>query len=85
MTRPGMGLTCAEFVELVTDYLEGTLPAEDRLRFEDHLAICDGCTTYLDQMERTIRTVGYLREVDVQGEARARLLEAFQTWRDGYA
>jgi anti-sigma factor RsiW len=84
MTRPGMGLTCAEFVELVTDYLEGTLPAEDRLRFEDHLAICDGCTTYLDQMERTIRTVGYLREVDVQGEARARLLEAFQTWRDGY-
>jgi anti-sigma factor RsiW len=85
MTRPGMGLTCAEFVELVTDYLEGTLPAEDRLRFEDHLAICDGCTTYLDQMERTIRTVGYLREDDVQGEARARLLEAFHTWRDGYA
>ena len=85
MMRPGMGMTCEELVELVTDYLEAALSADDRLRFEDHLAICDGCTAYLDQMKRTIRTVGYLREDDVQGEARDRLLEAFRTWRRGSA
>lgn len=83
MTRPGMGLTCADLVELVTDYTEGSLSADDRLRFEDHLAICNGCTAYLDQMQRTIRTVGYLREEDIRGEARDRLLEAFRTWRRG--
>jgi anti-sigma factor RsiW len=83
MTRPGIGLTCEELVELVTEYFEGALSAEDRLRFEEHLGICDGCTTYLEQMERTIRTVGYLREQDLRGEARERLLEAFRTWHRG--
>jgi hypothetical protein len=27
-------MTCEEFVELVTAYLEGTLPAEDRVAFD---------------------------------------------------
>jgi anti-sigma factor RsiW len=40
-------LVCQEFVELVTDYLEGTLPARERARFEAHLAECDGCAGYL--------------------------------------
>ena len=31
-------LTCQELVELVTDYLEGALPAAERARFEAHLA-----------------------------------------------
>jgi len=30
-------LRCREFVELVTDYLEGALPAAQRDRFEAHL------------------------------------------------
>ena len=39
-------MTCREFVELVTDYLEGTLPDSERVRMEAHLAECDGCTGY---------------------------------------
>jgi Putative zinc-finger len=39
MTYP-IGMTCQELVELVTDYLEGTLSAELRGRFEEHLAVC---------------------------------------------
>ena len=38
-------LTCAQVVELVTDYLEGGLSEADRARFEAHLSGCDGCTT----------------------------------------
>ena len=44
------GLTCKEMVEIVTDYLEGALSPEDRSRFEQHLALCDGCTYYVEQM-----------------------------------
>ena len=51
-------LSCRELVELVTAYLEGTLPAGARKRFEAHLAECDGCTTYLEQMRTTIRLSG---------------------------
>jgi anti-sigma factor RsiW len=53
--------TCREVVELVTDYLEGTLPAGVRRAMDDHLAGCDGCTNYLDQIRATISAVGRLR------------------------
>ena len=73
-------LTCRELVELVTDYLEGRLPRADRFRFERHIAACDGCTTYLEQMRETIRLVGELREEDVTAPAREALLTAFRDW-----
>ncbi|MBP1692587.1 MAG: anti-sigma factor, partial [Chloroflexi bacterium] len=55
-------MTCQQFVELVTDYLEGSLSPEDRARFEAHLAVCDGCEIYLEQIEETIRLTGKLSE-----------------------
>ncbi len=77
------GLTCQELVELVTDYLEGTLPAADRARFEQHLALCLNCPTYLAQMRQTIRALGMLPEESIAPEARQELLEAFRTWKRG--
>lgn len=73
-------LACAELVELITDYLEGELPARDRKRFEAHLTGCDGCDAYLDQMRRTIETTGRLREEDIPPALEERLLVAFQGW-----
>jgi anti-sigma factor RsiW len=79
------GLTCRELVELVTDYLEGRLPAEARARFEDHLATCDGCQTYVDQMRLTLRALGRLPEQQLSGHAREAMLGAFRDWRAGRA
>ena len=73
-------LTCHEVVEIITDYLEGVLPAGDRRRVEEHLAICDGCTTYLEQMRETIRLTGMLTEEQIPEDQKQRLLEAFRTW-----
>jgi anti-sigma factor RsiW len=67
-------------VELVTDYLEGALAAPDRERFEAHVARCRDCTAYLDQMRRTLRTLGTLSEDAVPMDAREALLRAFQRW-----
>ena len=74
-------LVCQEFVELVTDYLEGTLPASDRKRFEAHIALCDGCTAYLEQMRITIRTLGALPPEPVDAHTREHLLAAFRELR----
>jgi anti-sigma factor RsiW len=74
-------LSCQELVELVTDYLEGALPEAERARFEDHLAICEGCRTYLHQMRTTIRVVGRLTTDDLDPEAESALLEAFRAWK----
>lgn len=46
--------TCREVVELITDYLENRLAAADRERFERHLAVCEACATYLQQVRLTI-------------------------------
>jgi anti-sigma factor RsiW len=75
-------LTCRELVEIVTDYLEGRLPPGDRLRFDEHLLVCPGCTNYLEQMRETIRLTGTLREEDLPAPAREELLEAFRNWKE---
>jgi anti-sigma factor RsiW len=74
-------LTCKELVEVVTDYLEGRMPAERRLLFEEHLAFCDWCQSYLEQMRATIRLTGTLGEEDLTPEARDGLLGVFRDWR----
>lgn len=76
-------LTCQELVELVTDYLEGALPAEQRARFDAHLADCDICDTYLDQMRLTIRLTGSLAEERLDAACRAELMARFRHWKRG--
>jgi anti-sigma factor RsiW len=74
-------LTCQEIVEIVTDYLEGALPDGERRRFEEHLAGCQGCRRYLDQMRLTVLATGRLTEESLAPDVRADLLAAFRTWR----
>ena len=76
-------LTCREFVELVTDYLEGRLAPADRARFEEHVAICPGCQAYMDQMRETLAALGRLPEERLSPDARDALLGAFRGWRAG--
>ena len=77
---PAEDLTCAELVELVTDYLEGALTHEERLRFEEHLTVCEGCVNYVDQMRTTIALTGRLRVDDLSPEVTAELVGAFRDW-----
>ncbi len=74
-------MTCKELVELVTEYLEETLPPDDQQRFEDHLKDCSYCVTYLDQMRQTIRTLGRLTDEDLSLDARQDLLRIFRDWK----
>ena len=74
-------LTCRELVELVTEYLQGTLAPADSERFEAHLSDCEGCTNYLRQMRTTVELVGALREADVDPTARDTLLDVFRRFK----
>jgi anti-sigma factor RsiW len=73
-------ITCAEIVELVTDYLEGVLPSATARRLELHLDECEGCASYLDQMRRTIDLTGRLRAEELDTEVKAALVAAFRGW-----
>ena len=74
-------LACQQAVELVTEYLEGTLSRRDRRRFEAHLAACPNCTAYLEQIRTTIRLTGSIAPDDLSPEARDELTELYRRWR----
>jgi anti-sigma factor RsiW len=74
-------MPCQELVEVVTDYLDGALPEADRRRFDAHLAECEACRTYLDQMQSTIALVGRVDAQALPDGLRDGLLAAFRGWR----
>lgn len=73
-------MTCEEFVELVTAYLEGTLPDQQRREFDEHLSLCRGCDRYLAQFQTTIDLLGELPQESLSSPGRERLLDAFDKW-----
>jgi len=74
-------MSCNEFVELVTAFLDGALEPAAEARFIEHIAACDGCDRYLDQIRQTIRELGELPSGSLSDEAQDRLLTAFRTWQ----
>jgi anti-sigma factor RsiW len=76
-----MDLSCREFVELATDYVEDRLPLPERSRFEMHLCYCAPCKIYLRQIRETIETAGRLTEDDLPSGPREALLAAFRDWK----
>ena len=78
-----IALSCQELVELVTDYFEDALPTPERARFDAHIAGCDHCTAYLEQMRTTIVLTGRLRAEELGPESVEALLAAFRDWRAG--
>lgn len=81
MSEIAMEFSCQELVELVTDYLDGALPQAERARFDAHIAGCDGCRAYLEQIKATIALTGTLPPEQLAPEAEAALLEAFRDWK----
>ena len=56
MTTPEMAMSCNEFEEYLTDYLDGFLPATLFHRWERHAVLCDECTNLPGEVVRSIAT-----------------------------
>ena len=84
MTDPSLrDIACIELVEMLTDYLEGALPPDEVAAVEFHLADCDACAVYLEQMRTTIGEVGSVPVESLPTEAVDALLNAFARRRTG--
>jgi predicted anti-sigma-YlaC factor YlaD len=75
-------IVCRELVELVTPYLEDALPLDERALIDEHLASCDGCEAYVQQMRLTIRAIGHVSEEAITSKTREDVLSIFRAWRD---
>ena len=76
-------LPCQQAVELVTGYLEVALNVEQLAALERHLAWCEWCATYVEQMRETVRLVGSLREEDIPLPLMDALVDAYRERRAG--
>jgi hypothetical protein len=72
-----VALVCREFVELVTEYLEHTLPVQLERAIAAHLELCEPCVIYLEQMGRTAAALRTLPVPTLPPAARERLLDVF--------
>src|ERR687883_46982 len=53
-TAPETSMSCEEFEEFLTDYLDGFLPAPLYHRWERHAALCESCSDLPGQVVRAI-------------------------------
>ena len=73
-------MPCQELVERVTDYLDGALGERDRLRLEAHLAECEDCVRYVEQLPATVRMAGTVQLDRLDRGAHDALAAAFAAW-----
>jgi len=75
-------LVCRDAVELMSNYLEGSLPRRDRRRLDKHLAACDACSAYLEQMRTTIAVSGHVGPEDLPDDVVEGLVDLYRQFRE---
>ena len=78
-------IACREFVELVTEHLEGTLPDEVERAVRTHLELCGPCVEYLEQTRTTVRLLGTVPAATLPPAAKHRLLDVYTQLHRGRA
>jgi anti-sigma factor RsiW len=77
----GTEMACKELVEVITDYLEGTLSERDRTRFDAHILTCAPCREYVAEMRITLQLTGRITVDSISSRARDELLSAYRRMR----
>lgn len=68
-----MTLTCRKVTEILIDYVDGTLPVEERTILERHLCGCVPCAIYMHTYHETIRITHSLPDEPLPDEFACRL------------
>jgi anti-sigma factor RsiW len=71
-------LTCKEFLQELTDYLDSTVDAELRVKLERHISECPNCFVILDTTQRTIKVYKGVEPQAIPDEVHVRLMKAVE-------
>jgi anti-sigma factor (TIGR02949 family) len=71
-------LTCKEFLQEVSDYLDSTVDAELRRKLEAHINECPNCFVILDTTQRTIKVYKGMQPQEIPAEVHTRLMKAVE-------
>ena len=67
-------IRCREIVDLLADYLDGSLPGETARRLEAHLEGCSPCIAFVNTYRGTVDAARRLHETEIPPELRDRLI-----------
>ena len=82
--RNELRITCADALELMTEFLDQALSPEDQDRFRAHLNGCEACAVYLDQLHLTVQVTGTItgeNSYEVEQPTMERLLDLYRSTR----
>jgi anti-sigma factor (TIGR02949 family) len=71
-------LTCKEFLQELTDYLDSTVDAELRAKLERHISECPNCFVILDTTQKTIKVYKGVEPQAIPDEVHVRLMKAVE-------
>jgi anti-sigma factor RsiW len=71
-------LTCKEFMQELSDYLDATVDAELRRKLEIHLSECPNCFVILDTTKKTIEVYKGVQPQPIPQEVHSRLMKAVE-------
>jgi anti-sigma factor RsiW len=72
-----LDLHCEEVLEMMTAYLEQSMPADERSELETHMVYCPGCAGFLAQLRSIVLALRELPVGRIEGSERSRLLALF--------
>jgi len=70
---------CSEFLQELTNYLDGVLDARTKSELEDHLAWCHNCYVVCDTTKKTIEIYRHPQPDELPDDLRTRLRSAIMS------
>lgn len=74
-------IECRQIADLLSDYLDGTLPKPTRELLEWHIEGCGPCVAFVNTYRGTINAATKLKDVEIPSELKQRLLAVLRNQR----
>jgi hypothetical protein len=71
-------LTCKEFLNELSDFLDENVDAEAKAKLEQHIALCPNCWVVCDTTKRTIKIYKGMEAYSMPPDVESRLLIALE-------
>jgi anti-sigma factor RsiW len=71
-------LTCKDFLNELSDYLDECVDADVREKLEHHIAECPNCWVIADTTKKTIRIYKGMEPHPIPADVETRLMEALE-------
>ncbi len=71
-------LTCKDFLNELSDYLDETIDAESRAKLETHITECPNCWVIADTTRKTIKIYKGMEPMTIPADVEGRLMRALE-------